>query len=149
MTVALKSGAAGADAPFVSDLSRLLEDVYGDGGPNADAGTTLAPRAGVVGADWSLDPSADEAPAGWAQDDETRVVGTTGDLDRSGGHPSMPTDGPPAWCRQDDDILPTGRGARRRGRSAAHASDPVTAPTPAVLSDEEPAPSRLGRLRRR
>jgi hypothetical protein len=152
VTVALKSRATGADAPSVSDLSRLLEDVYGD--PSADVDAPPSARQAAPGlSDWPADGSLDDATEAWFAGQPTGVErGSSDDADATGPHQLVSAVGSTrAWSRQDDDILPSrgGKHARRKGSAATDAHGPVTGPTMAVLTTVGPAPTRRGRLRRR
>lgn len=165
MTVALKSSVAGADEPFVSDLSRLLEDVYGDSGAHVDAPSAATQAAGDL-PEWPLDPSPDGDPSEWLLGPQTDAAGgpvdrleaTTGLLVPSG--PDEAVDRPTtveahAWRREDDDILPIrgAKGATRRLSSATRPAEPITTSMVAVLPADgpvaAPAPDRRGRLFRR
>lgn len=166
MTVALKSSVAGADEPFVSDLSRLLEDVYGDSGAHVDAAPSAATQAGDGLPEWPLDPSPDGDPSDWLLGPQTDAAG--GPVDRLDATTGLPVPSGPdevvdrpttveahAWRREDDDILPNRgtKGATRRRSSATRSAEPVTTPMAAVLPADgplaAPAPDRRGRLLRR
>ena len=171
-TVPLKSSAAAADAGPVSDLSRLLDDVYG--GPGAPVGATPpTPAAPLVGLpDWAVDSVLDDAFADWVPGPATvpldavpvdavpAVIAPVDHLERALGTPrrsafddvpAQPVEvAPPAeWCRADDDILPARRAkGPKRGRSSDAAGDSVPA-IEMFAAVEDQAPARRGRLRRR
>lgn len=149
----------------MSDLSRLLDDVYGDSEASVEpAPTTPAPTLTGL-PDWAIDSVLDEAFADWVPGPPTVAVGAmdapsehvVGNLQRSAfaDLATVPAAEPEvlhAWSRSDDDILPGRRGRTgKQGRSAG-------APAPALVmaasiesfaAAEEPAPSKGGRFRRR
>ena len=153
----------------MSDLSRLLDDVYGEQGASADVAPP-EPTPALTGLpDWAMDSVLDEAFADWVPGPPT-VATDAFDADptfeRVIGHPHRPAFGEPtgepaarqeaatSWTRTDDDILPTRRG-RSSGRSRSSRSA-VAAPEPGPLAtiesfaaDEERAPSPRRRLGRR
>lgn len=159
----------------MSDLSRLLDDVYGDTAPAVapQSDPSQAPLAGLP--DWAIDSVLDEAFADWVPGPPVAPVpdpasGGTVALpiaERSSASPSVPRsaftalaecpapapEAPRAWCREDDDILPTGR---RSGRSrGSRAKEPVqlepAEPIDQVVAPEEAGPAEPGvsRFRRR
>jgi len=158
----------------VSDLSRLLDDVYGDTAlapaPSPDAApadvASSTPLAGLP--DWAVDSVLDEAFADWVPGPPTPLaeVGSDHDTYRVSSVPRSaftdladgPTasatepDAPHAWIREDDDILPTNRrgGRRNRGGRTPIAAPPPT-PIEAFAAPDEPAPSEAkpSRFRRR
>lgn len=152
----------------MSDLSRLLDDVYGDTDASAEpAASAPAPtRSGLP--DWAIDSVLDEAFADWVPGPPTVAVGVmdapsehvehvVGNLQRSAfadltTAPAAAPDVAHAWSRSDDDILPGRRGrAGKQGRSAG-APAPVLVVAAGIESfaaAEEPAPSKGGRFRRR
>ena len=153
----------------MSDLSRLLDDVYGDQGTNIDAVPPEPARTLTGLPDWAMDSVLDEAFADWvpgppAVARDAPVVDAP--FEQVVGHPHRPAFGDPAgepaarqepastWSRADDDILPTRRG-RSSGRSrsakgSAAASDrgPV-ATIESFAADEEQASAPRRRLGRR
>ena len=166
-TVPLKRAVAAADAGSVSDLSRLLDDVYGGPGAPVDP-TPPAPRAPLVGLpDWAMDSVLDEAVAGLVPEPVTAPVQAVGAVDAPAEHleralgtsrrsafsdvaaEPVPVAAAVEWCRADDDILPARRTKwSKRGRSSAAADD--TAPAiERFAAVEDQAPARRGRLQRR
>lgn len=166
-TVPLKFLRTAADAGSVSDLSRLLDDVYG--GPDAPVDTTPpAPAAQPVGLpDWAMDSVLDDAFADWVPGPATapaEAVGAPGapaeHLERAPGTSrrsafsdvsaaTAPVAAVVEWCRADDDILPARRAkGSKRGRASTAAAD--TAPAIEMFAAvEDQAPARRGRLQRR
>ena len=153
----------------MSDLSRLLYDVYGDHGASADVAPP-APTPALTGVpDWAMDSVLDEAFADWVPGSPS-VVTDAFDADSSFeqvvGHPHRPAFGEPTgepaarheaaspWTRTHDDILPIRRG-RSSGRLTTSRSA-VVAPEPGPVAtiesfavDEEQAPSPRRRVGRR
>lgn len=131
----------------MSDLSRLLDDVYGPSGAAAPpAPPAPAPAASGL-PDWALDSVLDDAFADWMPSAPAAAAPAA----------PAPVAAPPpvaepapvpvrAWCRADDDILPA-----RRGRGSKKA--PVTEAVPAAPVIEafaaEEAAAPKGRFRRR
>lgn len=150
----------------MSDLSRLLDDVYGDQGTSVDAAPP-EPTPTLTGLpDWAMDSVLDEAFADWVPGPPTATSDAPvadGPFEQVVGHPHRPAFGDPtgeampnqepasAWTRADDDILPTKRGrSSGRSRSARRsAAAPDLAPVPTIESfaaDDEQAPARHRRF---
>ncbi|CAA9220551.1 MAG: hypothetical protein AVDCRST_MAG20-724 [uncultured Acidimicrobiales bacterium] len=136
----------------MSDLSRLLEDVYGDPGAHVDAPPPADPQSPPGPADWPTDGSLDDATEAWFAGQPGSGEHTSPDDDATALQ-QLPSAGGSTrgWSREDDDILPNrgGKHARRRGSASTPSVEPITGPTMAVLTAEGPAPTRRGRLRRR
>ena len=97
----------------MSDLSRLLDDLYATTEPESD--TTRAPE-------WSSTEALDEVFSTWvpgsldAEQSEHAEPVAVLDVDDTWLDATEPAPiTPPRWSPSDDDILPA-RGARRRGR---------------------------------
>ncbi len=152
----------------MSDLSRLLEDVYGDSDAHADVVPSATTQVVDGLPEWPLDPSPEGGSSEWVPGPQAhaagapadRVDGTTGLLLPSGPDEAVDrstTVETHVWRREDDDILPIRgtKGAARRGSAAARSAKPVTTPTAEVLPDDGPvpahahAPAHRMRLRRR
>ena len=127
----------------MSDLSRLLDDVYGPTGAAAPPAKPAVPPPGETGLpDWAVESVMDDPFAEWVpgvapDPSATRATGvdeavpSTGilDLDAPAEHR--------AWTRSDDDILPT----RRRGWSASRARSSAVAPAADLPLVAERAPA--------
>ena len=153
----------------MSDLSRLLDDVYG--GPEAPVGVTPpAPAAALVGLpDWAMDAALDDAFADLVPGPVTAPVAAAAPVDapidhleRALGEPATSPFSDEAtqpaavggveaaadWCRADDDILPAGRTkVSKRGRPSAVAGGAVPV-IEMFAASEDQAPTRRGRLQR-
>ncbi len=127
----------------MSDLSRLLDDVYGPTGAAAPAAKPAVPPPGETGLpDWAAESVMDDPFAEWVpgvapDPSPTRATGVDETV-----HPTgiVELDAPAehhAWTRSDDDILPT----RRRGWSAGRARPSAVAPAGALPQFAEPAPA--------
>jgi len=164
--LALKSLAERADPCIVTDLSRLLDDVYGPNGaegPPAPSDPVTAP-SGLP--DWAVDSVLDDAFADWLPTGLSARVERPDDASARRDHPTntahrgslaelaagqVPATEPgavTAWIRTDDDILPT-----FRGRSARHAHPAgvalVAEPTIESFAAEEPVAPKRRFLRRK
>ena len=138
----------------MSDLSRLLDDVYG---PSGSAGPQAppAPAAGTTGLpDWALDSVLDDAFSDWAPTEGGGTSDPTGPGSIAGTDPDAVATVPVAraWCRDDDDILPTRRGrggklVREELVLVAAGSDPAHEVDEVDL-DQPVAPKRRFGLRR-
>ena len=133
----------------MSDLSRLLDDVYGPAGAAAPPAKPAAAPPGETGLpDWAMESVMDDPFAEWvpgvAADPSTTPTTGVDEVDLVAGA-DLDLDEPVearAWNRSDDDILPG-----RRGWSATRARTPAVSPTATLLlagtqGDEEPAPAR-------
>jgi hypothetical protein len=121
----LKPGRPGVDAPPMSDLSRLLDDLYATSG----TATEEPPRA----PDWSSQEALDEVFASWvpgpdadaAAAQRSLVAAATTEalidapvddgwlLETEPVVPDEPVVAPTRWSPSDDDILPRRRARRR------------------------------------
>jgi hypothetical protein len=140
----------------VSDLSRLLDDVYGPTGAGAAPAKPAATPPGETGLpDWAMESVMDDPFGEWVPgvtadpaaaaptslDEVDLAAGVDQDLDAAVEVR--------AWDRSDDDILPT-----RRSWSASRGRRSAVAPTPTLVlagaqGDEEPATAGRRFLRRR
>lgn len=148
----------------MSDLSRLLDDVYGDTAPAVpvEPDPPTAPLTGLP--DWAVDSVLDEAFADWVPGAPAAVDEALAAQDRPAPHvlrtafselaeaPAVAAVAPHTWCRDDDDILPNGRRGGRRGRRGRSLTAPVravpAADVPALDDEVADDADRGGRLRR-
>ena len=153
----------------MSDLSRLLDDVYGGPGAPVDTTPPAAPAQLVGLPDWATDSVLDDAFAEWvpgpatvpvdAFDAAATVDAPVEHLERAFGGPGRSAFGDVAtqpvavapvaeWSRGDDDILPSRRTkGSKRGGSSAVADETVPSIEMFAASEDQP-PARRGRLRR-
>ena len=135
----------------MSDLSRLLDDVYGPSGAAAPPAPPAPAPAATGLPDWALDSVLDDAFADWvpsAPAAAAPVAPAAAPVAAVAPPVVEPAPVPVrAWCRADDDILPARRG---RGSKKAPVADAVPAAAPVIeaFAAEEPAAPR-GRFRRR
>lgn len=133
----------------MSDLSRLLDDVYGP----SDTAAPEAPPAPAPSStglpDWALDSVLDDAFSDWMPgssaepaEEPTAPVAVPVLAAATVAVAPQPVAVRP-WARSDDDILPV-----RRGRAAKGDDDVVAAPVAAEPSEELAAAKGRFRLRK-